>query len=116
VAAGIRQVIYIEPYPKSQVARLFADSIALDRKATGDQVDFSSFVGFAPTRFVDFFQAQKRVDEAKHILSWDSIRMIAQPRIAGIPDAYMTEEIRQIEELKKKMPAACLHLNKGGQA
>ena len=114
VAAGIRQVIYIEPYPKSEVARLFADSIALDR-ATREQVAFSSFVGFAPTRFADFFQARKRVDDAKRILNWDSIRMTAQPRISGIAAAYMTEEITQIEELKKRLPTAELHLKKGEQ-
>ena len=113
VAAGIRQVIYIEPYPKSEVARLFADSIALDRKATRQQVAFSPFVGFAPTRFADFFQARKRVDDAKRILNWDSVRMTAQPRISGIAAAYMTEEVTQIEELKKKMPEAGLHLKKG---
>ena len=39
--------------------------------------------------------------------------MTAQPRISGIAAAYMTEEVTQIEELKKKMPEAGLHLKKG---
>ncbi|HEV2722090.1 MAG TPA: anti-phage dCTP deaminase, partial [Thermoanaerobaculia bacterium] len=71
VAAGIREVIYIEPYPKSKVAALFSDSIALDRLPTEHQVAFSSFVGFAPTRFADLFQMGRRVDDEKHIMKWE---------------------------------------------
>lgn len=116
VAAGIREVIYIEPYPKSQVARLFPDSIAHDRRPTGHQVSFTSFVGFAPTRFADFFQMRERVDARKHILSWDSIRGTAEPRISGIPAAYSSEELTAIEELKKQMAASGLEFKKGGTA
>lgn len=116
VAAGIREVIYIEPYPKSQVATLFSDSIALDRKPTHDQVAFSSFVGFAPTQFADLFQMQKRVDDQKHILSWEAIRTRAEPRISGIPAASRMEEQIAIEALKEKMKAKQLELKKGGDA
>lgn len=105
VAAGIREVIYIEPYPKSQVAALFFDSIALDTPPTANQVAFSSFVGFAPTRFADLFQMPKRVDDQKHILKWEAIRAAAVPRISGIPAAYLTEEERAIEMLGEKMTA-----------
>jgi cytidine deaminase len=116
VAAGIREVIYIEPYPKSQVAALFSDSIALDRKPTDDQVVFSSFVGFAPTRFADLFQMQKRVDEQRHILDWAATRMTAEPRISGIPAAYLTEEVTAIETLQTHMKAKDLKFKKGGDA
>lgn len=114
VAAGIREVIYIEPYPKSQVAALFSDSIALDRPPTANQVAFSSFVGFAPTRFADLFQMRKRVDDQKHILKWEGIRAEAIPRISGIPAAYLTEEVRAIETLGEKMLASSIAFRKGG--
>jgi cytidine deaminase len=116
VAAGIREVIYIEPYPKSQVASLFSDSIALDRLPTSNQVAFSSFVGFAPTRFADLFQMPKRMDSEKHILRWDTIRSVAVPRISGIPTAYMTEEESAIEMLAEKMAAKSIAFKKGGNA
>jgi deoxycytidylate deaminase len=116
VAAGIREVIYIEPYPKSQVAALFSDSISLDRKPNDDQVAFSSFVGFAPTQFADLFQMQKRVDDQRHILDWDAIRTKAEPRISGIPAAYLTEEVAAIEMLKTQMKAKNLEFKKGGDA
>jgi deoxycytidylate deaminase len=116
VAAGIRQVVYIEPYPKSEVARLFSDSIVLDRQPLANHVAFSPFVGFAPTRFADFFEMRKRVDGDKHILNWETIRRTAQPRIAGTPAAYLTNELAMVEEIKKKMTSAGLQLSKGGAA
>jgi cytidine deaminase len=116
VAAGISEVIYIEPYPKSQVAALFSDSIALDRLPTKNQVAFSPFVGFAPTRFADLFQMRRRTDDEKHILRWEAIRMAAEPRISGIPAAYLTEEESAIETLGEKMAAKSISFKKGGDA
>ncbi|HEU4889526.1 MAG TPA: anti-phage dCTP deaminase [Thermoanaerobaculia bacterium] len=114
VAAGLHEVIYIEPYPKSQVALLFSDSIALDRRPTENQMVFSSFVGFAPTRFADLFQMSKRVDDQKHILKWEEIRTTALPRISGIPTAYLTEEESAIETLSERMVAKSISFKKGG--
>lgn len=114
VAAGIREVIYIEPYPKSHVASLFSDSIALDRVPTENQIAFSSFVGFAPTRFADLFQMPKRVDDDKHILNWNAIRTTAKPRISGIPAAYLAEEKSVFETLDELMTAKNLGFVKGG--
>lgn len=116
VAAGIREVIYIEPYPKSQVAALFSDSIALDRKPAHDQVAFVPFVGFAPTRFADLFQLLRRVDDDKHILSWEVIRRTSSPRISGIPAAYLTEEKSLMESLTVMMTAKGLRFRKGVDA
>jgi len=114
VAAGIREVIYIEPYPKSQVAALFSDSIALDRPPTANQVAFSSFVGFAPTQFGDLFQMPKRVDDQKHILKWEAVRTTAVPRISGIPAAYLREEERTVQNLNEQLIASSIAFTKGG--
>jgi deoxycytidylate deaminase len=116
VAAGIREVVYIEPYPKSQVASLFSDSIALDRRPTEHQVAFSSFVGFAPTRFADLFLMPKRVDEQRHILKWEAVRTAALPRISGIPTAYLTEEERSIKTLSETMAAQSIVFKKEANA
>jgi deoxycytidylate deaminase len=116
VAAGIREVIYIEPYPKSQVASLFSDSMALDSPPTGNQIGFSSFVGFAPTQFADLFQMPKRVDDQKHILRWEAIRTSAVPRISGIPAAYLWEEERAVQTLKDRMTESSIAFKEGGDA
>lgn len=116
VAAGIREVIYIEPYPKSQVAALFSDSIALDRAPTANQVAFSSFVGFAPTQFADLFQMPRRMDDQKHILKWEAIRTAAVPRISGIPAAYLWEEGRAVQTLKDRMTESSIAFKEGVDA
>lgn len=57
VSAGIKRVVYIEPYPKSRVAELYEDSIGLaDRHMElGNRVRFEPFVGIAPRRYFDLF-------------------------------------------------------------
>lgn len=114
VATGIREVIYIEPYPKSQVAKLFPDSISVDGKTCDGRVSFSSFVGFAPTRFADFFLMTDRRDADKHILKWENIRENAQPRVWSVPDAYLTAETNKTRKLLETMTATGLRYRKGG--
>jgi len=116
VAAGIRELIYIEPYLKSQVARLFSDSIALERVPSERQVPFSPFVGFAPLRLVDFFWMRKRRDDDRHILNWEVIRSTAEPLLSGIPAAYLDIEKVKIVELKKAMANAGMAFRTGGEA
>lgn len=55
VAAGIVRVIYIEPYPKSRVAELFPDSIAVNAVDASGLVSFVPFVGMSPSRHADLF-------------------------------------------------------------
>jgi hypothetical protein len=105
-------VIYIEPYSKSRVAALFADSIAVDRQPSPQQVGFSPFVGFAPTRFAEFFQLRGRVDAERHILNWDVIRSTAQPRVSGIPTAYLAEEVTAIKALNDQILRTQLAIRK----
>jgi deoxycytidylate deaminase len=38
VAAGIRRVVYIEPYPKSLAAQLYPDSIAVESAVKPDRM------------------------------------------------------------------------------
>ncbi len=56
VAAGIRRVVYIEPYPKSLAQELFFDSLTVDNlKTDNGRVKFESFVGIAPRRYLNMF-------------------------------------------------------------
>lgn len=50
VAAGIKRLIFIEPYPKSKALELFEDAISLD-ETDGVKTVFQSFVGVAPRRY-----------------------------------------------------------------
>jgi deoxycytidylate deaminase len=61
IGAGIERVVFIEPYAKSRAEHLHADSIAI---APADQVEgkvnFFPFVGVAPRRYGEFFNAAAR--------------------------------------------------------
>lgn len=54
VAAGVHQVTYIEPYPKSRALELHDDSISIEEDQA-DRVVFKPFVGVAPRRFARLF-------------------------------------------------------------
>lgn len=90
VAAGIGRVVFLEPYAKSLVQDLYRDAIVVDpgrHTAThGEKVWFETFVGVAPRRFSDFFQASvARKDAQDRVINWS--KADAQPRIDifGIP-------------------------------
>jgi len=102
VASGIKRLVYIEPYPKSQVARLFRDSIALESAASGKLL-FEPFVGIAPPRFREFFVMPDRKDENGRIISWDDIKRSALPRIQSDPRSYIRSERVVVDELGKAL-------------
>lgn len=58
IAAGLHRVIFIEPYPKSETARLWPSEIAnceVEGERAADKLLLEPFVGIAPSRYVDFF-------------------------------------------------------------
>ncbi|HYH10280.1 MAG TPA: anti-phage dCTP deaminase [Thermoanaerobaculia bacterium] len=105
VASGAKRLVYIEPYPKSQVARLFHDSIALESAAPG-KVLFEPFVGIAPPRFRDFFLMPVRKDHNGRIISWDEIKRSALPNIESDPRSYIRSERAAVEELGRGLADA----------
>jgi cytidine deaminase len=67
VAAGVRRVVYIEPYPKSLVSELYKDSISVDQDGPNDgKVDFTPFTGVSPTVYQHLFQLTKDARKDKH--------------------------------------------------
>ena len=76
IAAGIKRVVYIEPYPKSKAFQFYPAEIT-DGKAAGDKIVFEPFTGVGPQRFVDLFAvssarwyARKRKDKQGYKLRW----------------------------------------------
>jgi deoxycytidylate deaminase len=61
VGAGIRRVVFIEPYAKSRAGTLHDDAIAIDLSDPGGRVSFQPFVGVAPQRYLEMFDAAARV-------------------------------------------------------
>lgn len=58
IAAGIKRVVYIEPYQKSKAAEFHKDAMVLGFSDRDDLVRFEPFVGFGPRHFLDFFSVQ----------------------------------------------------------
>jgi cytidine deaminase len=72
VAAGVKEVIFIEPYEKSRVQELYSDSISIEPVRPIDgTVAFTAFVGVAPRRYMSFFQrsGSKKRDDGKTLTS-----------------------------------------------
>src|SRR5262249_43222242 len=69
IAAGVKRVVYIEPYEKSQALDLHDDAIVIDDQGDGSsradrdeeyaraakKVVFEPFMGIGPRRFFDLF-------------------------------------------------------------
>jgi deoxycytidylate deaminase len=73
IAAGIKRVVYIDPYPKSKAEELYKGIIIdkpLNELESGDKVIFDSFTGFSPKRYSHMFNLKykKRFDkESKNV-------------------------------------------------
>jgi cytidine deaminase len=100
VAAGIRDVVFIEPYEKSRTAELFSDSISVEpAEPSPSRANFHAFVGVAPRRYMDFFEsfgARKSADGK--IKNVDEIA--ATPRIRRLVFTYTFAEAFVVDETK----------------
>lgn len=99
VAAGIKRVVYVEPYRKSLVQELYPDSIVVDpADSCGDKVRFEPFVGVAPRRYSDLFglSMMKRKSKDGSWLQWR--RAEAVPRF---PEYMPTAVARLAAEQKE---------------
>jgi len=55
VTAGIKRVVYVEPYQKSKAIDFHDDSISTATLPEADKVQFEPFVGIGPRRYFDLF-------------------------------------------------------------
>lgn len=65
VAAGIKKVIFLEPYPKSLTGYLHSDSVVIEGADRGmyahyPSVDFEHFDGVSPRRYRELFERETR--------------------------------------------------------
>lgn len=62
IGAGVARVVFVEPYPKSRAADLHPDAVRVELSAEGDddRIPFDPFVGVAPRRFLEMFDAAQR--------------------------------------------------------
>jgi deoxycytidylate deaminase len=75
VAAGIDEVIFLEPYPKSLASELHCDSVEIEGSDRGiyrdyRSVKFSHFYGITPRRYNTLFARNKRKDQNGFFLEY----------------------------------------------
>lgn len=70
LASGLREVIFIEPYPKSMALTMYADSIEMSESAAANKLVFRPFIGVAPRRYMDLFNFRKRKDADGYAIKW----------------------------------------------
>jgi deoxycytidylate deaminase len=71
LAAGLKKVIYMEPYPKSRAKELHANEIEIEKETPG-RVSFVPFLGISPLRYRDIFQKGKRKNADGSAKRWMS--------------------------------------------
>ncbi len=109
IAAGVKRVVYVEPYPKSKALEFHSDSITFERPAQDDRrVLFEPFVGVGPRSFFNLFSTSlgsgfkiDRKDDHGACVNWSEAE--ARVRMQMIPSSYMDREAAITEEALKKM-------------
>jgi deoxycytidylate deaminase len=96
LAAGIKRVVYIEPYPKSKAKELHQNEIEIEKESPG-LVSFMPFIGISPHRYRDIFQKtikRKKSDgSAKRWLMDTERPIIENPSTAYVdrePEEYLS--------------------------
>lgn len=72
IAAGIKRVVFMEPYPKSRARELHEDELSFEDQVSDDRVTFVPFQGISPFRYRDIFQKNKRKAKDGRAKPWTS--------------------------------------------
>lgn len=90
VAAGVKRVVFLEPYPKSYANRLHADSITFS-PSEQNKVLFQPFMGISPRRYRDIFEKKRRKDADTGVAQeWYHGKPV--PMIEDRSSAYLANE------------------------
>jgi deoxycytidylate deaminase len=109
IAAGIRDVVYVEPYAKSKAIDLHPDALTGDESESSGKVLLRPFVGVGARQFFNFFSMSQSAGTAIERKTtsgvktpWD--RRSAAPRVPMVAVDYMTHERAAAERLKSISP------------
>jgi cytidine deaminase len=105
IAAGLRRVVYLEPYPKSRARRLHGEEIEVeskDCKEEDSRVVFCAYTGVAPRQYAQLFSMSERgAKRGKSQKQWYAERASLSPKYV-VRDAqllYLAGERRELENL-----------------
>lgn len=103
VGAGVKNVFYLEPYPKSQASELYPDSILVDPELPrAGFVSFQQFCGVTKRRY-NYFSKSKLKDGAGKVINWSESKAICLVDLRPIDFSRTeTKEVSLIAEVKQK--------------
>tara|TARA_R110001606_G_C15363223_1_gene648750 strand:- start:250 stop:1473 length:1224 start_codon:yes stop_codon:yes gene_type:complete len=109
VGAGIKEVFYLEPYPKSEVASLYPDSICIDPipKSEGGKVIFRQFCGITTNKF-QLFSKYKLKDKRGMLKPWDP--EVANCLLRNNPADFARSEDIYIDQIEGALASGKLTL------
>jgi cytidine deaminase len=108
IAAGIKRVVYLEPYPKSRARFLHGEEIDLDPEPGREdrhRVVFSAYSGIAPPQYHQLFGMNDRGNKkGLPLAKWEAQRRGLSPRhiVRNASDGYLAAERDQIARLPKE--------------
>ena len=105
VAAGISEVTYIEPYPKSMATDLHEDSVRIDGESQ-NRVRFKPFVGVAPRCFPRLFSMvspegleRRRKDPMGYTIKGKQQLRLQMPYFSALErERLVAEELQRLTE------------------
>lgn len=95
VAAGLKRIVFVEPYPKSKVEVLFKNIIEQDARSDS-LVSIEHFYGISPRRFRDIFEKGKRQSKLGDIEVWYQDKV--EPRLGSFAVTSTEQELHAINE------------------
>jgi deoxycytidylate deaminase len=106
IAAGLQKVVYVDPYPKSQVQTMFKDEVSEGPGGRPDTISFEPFEGVAPRLYRNLFLAtpRRRNKVTGQFDAWDSsgsaLRLLAThpapPPMKALEDSVISELGRRL--------------------
>jgi cytidine deaminase len=106
IAAGIKRVVYLEPYSKSRTRDLYGEEIiqeSADGKDEDGKVVFFGFSGVAPRQYRQLFSMSERgAQRGNSLTKWFSEKKTLSPKylIGSAALAYVAEERRELAPLE----------------
>ena len=105
IAAGLRRVVYLEPYPKSRASDLYGEEIVLDPvdgKEVPGKLVFSAFSGIAPRQYRQLFSMSERgAKRGRSLAQWNDephvLSPLYIPRSAAL--LYLATESQSLKKL-----------------
>jgi deoxycytidylate deaminase len=109
IAAGIKRVVYIEPYAKSLALDLHGDAIELDGIGSKNKIPFVPFLGVAPRNHANIFGMPDRKNVDGTLIAWDPVK--ANPRVSGSFWSYLQYEKEDLKFLTDALTKIGLELS-----